>query len=225
MLETLKSLSQLIYPPFCLICKEPGTNICLLCSKQWQQPIKRRRIDNIPYYFSQYYDDKNAHLILAAKESGNLEARNLLAISIHRALIRLVTDLNISGEIGLVGIPSRAEITRHRGRRHIQDLIENVIQIHANSQISSKIKLQNLDILQTVKKIKDQTGLDKGLRITNMSGAYLANYPESNLRKLIIIDDLITSGASIKAGITALSIINLRPIAVITACAVSAHLE
>ena len=197
----------------------------MLCSKQWQQPIKRQQIDNIPYYFSQYYDDKNAHLILAAKESGNLEARNLLAILIHRALIRLVTDLNISGEIGLVGIPSRAEITRHRGRRHIQDLIENVIQIHANSQISSKIALQNLDILQTVKKIKDQTGLDKGLRITNMSGAYLANYPESNLRKLIIIDDLITSGASIKAGITALSIINLRPIAVITACAVSAHLE
>ena len=225
MLKTLKSLSQLIYPPFCLICKEPGINICLLCTKQWQQPVKRQRIDGIAYYFSQYYDDKNANLILAAKESGNLEARNLLAISIHRALIRLVTDLNISGEIGLVGIPSRAEITRHRGRRHIQDLIENVIQIHANSQISSKIELQNLDILQTVKKIKDQTDLDKGLRITNMSGAYLANYPESNLRKLIIIDDLITSGASIKAGITALSIINLRPIAVITACAVSAHLE
>jgi orotate phosphoribosyltransferase-like protein len=58
-----------------------------------------------------------------------------------------------------------------------------------------------------------------------MSGAYLANYPESNLRKLIIIDDLITSGASIQAGITALSIINLRPIAAITACAVGAHLE
>jgi predicted amidophosphoribosyltransferase len=104
-------------------------------------------------------------------------------------------------------------------------LIENVIQINTSTQIGTRIQLRNLDILQTVKKIQDQTGLDKNTRVSNMSGAYLANYPESNLRKLIIIDDLITSGASIQAGITALSIINLRPIAAITACAVGAHLE
>lgn len=225
MFETLKSLSQLIYPPYCLICKEPGLKICQPCTNQWQQPIKREKISGIPLYFSQYYNDKNANLILAAKESGNLVARGLLATSIHRGLIGLVGDFKISGEIGLVGIPSRSSITRLRGRTHIQDLIKNVLQINSDSQIEPKIQLRNLDILQTVKKIKDQTGLDKGLRVTNMSGAYLANYPESNLRKLIIIDDLITSGASIKAGITALSIINLRPIAAITACAVGAHLE
>jgi predicted amidophosphoribosyltransferase len=223
--ETLKSLSQLIYPPYCLICKAPGAEICQSCNDQWRRPIKRQRIAGIPLYFSQYYDEKNANLILAAKENGNLIARNLLAISIHRALLRLVNDFNISGEIGLVGIPSRTAITRLRGRTHIQDLIENVIQINTNMQIGTRIQLRNLDILQTIKRIQDQTGLDKNTRVSNMSGAYLANYPESNLRKLIIIDDLITSGASIQAGITALSIINLRPIAAITACAVGAHLE
>jgi len=223
--ETLKSLSQLVYPPYCLICKNPGAEICQPCNDQWRRPIKRQRVAGIPLYFSQYYDEKNANLILAAKENGNLIARNLLAISIHRALLHLVNDFNISGEIGLVGIPSRTAITRLRGRTHIQDLIENVIQINTITPIETRIQLRNLDILQTVKKMQDQSGLDKKRRVSNMSGAYLANYPKSNLRKLIIIDDLITSGASIQAGITALSIINLPPIAAITACAVGAHLE
>jgi orotate phosphoribosyltransferase len=57
-----------------------------------------------------------------------------------------------------------------------------------------------------------------------MSGAYLAIHPELSIKNLVIVDDLTTTGASIRAAITALSIVNLRPIAVITACAVTAHL-
>jgi predicted amidophosphoribosyltransferase len=57
-----------------------------------------------------------------------------------------------------------------------------------------------------------------------MSGAYLAIHPELSIKNLVIIDDLTTTGASIRAAITALSIVNRRPVAVITACAVTAHL-
>jgi predicted amidophosphoribosyltransferase len=57
-----------------------------------------------------------------------------------------------------------------------------------------------------------------------MSGAYLAIHPELSIKNLVIIDDLTTTGASIRAAITALAIVNLRPVAVITACAVTAHL-
>jgi len=52
----------------------------------------------------------------------------------------------------------------------------------------------------------------------------MAIYPENSASNLIIIDDLITTGASIQEAIRALSIINLRPVAIITACAVNAHL-
>ena len=57
-----------------------------------------------------------------------------------------------------------------------------------------------------------------------MSGAYLATPPKIAFDNLIILDDLITTGASIQEGIRALSEINLRPVAIITACAVGAHL-
>ena len=189
---------------------------------QWQQPIKRKFIEGVPLYFSNNYDDKGARLILAAKESGNLAARSLLALSIYKGVQQLIIDFNISDEIGLIGIPSRTSVNRVRGRAHIDDLIDSIIDIHARKNL--ELKFRRLNILQIVKKIKDQSGLNKVRRSINMSGAYLAIHPELSIKNLVIIDDLTTTGASIRAAITALSIVNRRPVAVITACAVTAHL-
>ena len=189
---------------------------------QWRQPIKQKFIEDIPLYFSNYYDEKGARLILAAKENGNLAARNLLALSIYKGVQQFIIDFKISSEIGLIGIPSRTSVNRVRGRAHIDDLINSIIDIHASKNL--ELKLHRLNILQIVKKIKDQSGLNKVRRSTNMSGAYLAIHPELSIKNLVIIDDLTTTGASIRAAITALSIVNLRPVAVITACAVTAHL-
>jgi predicted amidophosphoribosyltransferase len=189
---------------------------------QWQQPIKQKFIEGVPLYFSNYYDEKGARLILAAKENGNLAARNLLALSIHKGLQRLIIDFKITDAIGLIGIPSRASVSRVRGRAHIDDLINSIIDIQVSQNL--KPQFRQLNILQIVKKIKDQSGLDKVSRSTNMSGAYLAIHPELSNKNLVIVDDLTTTGASIRAAINALSIVNLRPVAVITACAVTAHL-
>ena len=189
---------------------------------QWQQPIEQKFIDGVPLYFSNHYDEKGAILILAAKENGNLAARNLLAASIYKGLQRFIIDFKVSNEIGLIGIPSRASVNRIRGRAHIDDLINSIIDIHTSKNLN--LNLQRLNILQIVKKIKDQSGLNKVKRSTNMSGAYLAIHPELSIKNLVIIDDLTTTGASIRAAIDALSIVNRRPVAVITACAVTAHL-
>ena len=189
---------------------------------QWQQPIKQKFIEGVPLYFSNYYDEKGARLILAAKENGNLAARNLLALSIHKGLQRLIIDFKVTDAIGLIGIPSRASVSRVRGRAHIDDLINSIIDIQVSQNL--KPQFRQLNILQIVKKIKDQSGLDKVSRSTNMSGAYLAIHPELSTKNLVIVDDLTTTGASIRAAINALSIVNLRPVAVITACAVTAHL-
>lgn len=189
---------------------------------QWQQPIKQKFIEGVPLYFSNYYDEKGARLILAAKENGNLAARNLLALSIHKGLQRFIIDFKITDAIGLIGIPSRASVSRVRGRAHIDDLINSIIDIQVSQNL--KPQFRQLNILQIVKKIKDQSGLDKVSRSTNMSGAYLAIHPELSNKNLVIVDDLTTTGASIRAAINALSIVNLRPVAVITACAVTAHL-
>jgi predicted amidophosphoribosyltransferase len=173
-----------------------------------------------PLYFTNFYNPEAAKIILSAKENGNQLAKDLLVNSIINSLGKAIIDLNLFGEIALVGIPSSLASVRKRGRNHINDLANEVVKI---SKIYG-ISVTNLPILSISKKVKDQSDLNKVQRMQNMSGAYLANYPESSFKNLIIIDDLITSGASIQEGIRALSVINLRPVAIITACAVGAHL-
>ena len=220
MLKSLKPLLQLIYPPNCLICFATGSAICQGCTNNWQQDVKVGQVVKIPLYFTNFYNPDSAKIILAAKESGNQIAKSLLANSIAKSIRKAVTDLNLTGDIALVSIPSSSAAIRKRGRNHIQELtteIINIERIHGTS-------LLNLPILSISKKIKDQSNLNKAERMLNLSGAYLTKSPECSFNNLIIIDDLITTGASIQEGIRALSELNLRPVAIITACAVGAHL-
>ena len=159
-------------------------------------------------------------LILAAKEDGNAIARNLLATSILNSLNQAINDLKLIGEINLVSIPSRSSAVRKRGRSHIDELANEII----TNGNGLGLKITHQKILQVIKKVKDQSNLNKHQRSQNMMGAYLAIAPKNSINNLIIIDDLITTGASIHEGIRALSVINLRPVAIITACAVTAHL-
>ena len=178
------------------------------------------KVEKTPLYFTNFYNPEAAKIILSAKENGNQIAKNLLVNSIVNSLRKAIIDLNLVGEIALVGIPSSSASVRKRGRNHINDLTNEVVKISKKHGIA----VMNLPILLISKKVKDQSNLNKVQRMQNLSGAYLANYPESSIKNLIIIDDLITTGASIQEGIRALSVINLRPVAVITACAVGAHL-
>ena len=220
MITTLKSLSQLIYPPHCLICFKPGDHLCNFCIRNWEQSTKSGKIHSLPHFFTNYYNSDGMKVILAAKESGNRTAKKLLASSIANSLTYAIQQLELGIEATLVTIPSRSSAIRKRGRDHITDLASEIISIAS----SDGIKISHQNILHLTKQVRDQSNLNKCQRIQNMNGAYLANYPESSISNLIIIDDLITTGASIHEAIRALSVINLRPVAIITACAVNAHL-
>lgn len=220
MWKSLKPLLQLIYPPNCLICFAAGSTICLSCKSIWQQDVKVGQLQKIPLYFTNFYNSQTAKVILTAKENGNHISKDLLANSLLNSLGKAISDLNLVGKIAIVSIPSRSAVIRKRGRNHIEELSLKII---SEAKIYG-ISVCHLPILSILKKIKDQSNLNKAQRISNMSGAYLATPPKIAFDNLIILDDLITTGASIQEGIRALSEINLRPVAIITACAVGAHL-
>lgn len=182
--------------------------------------MKCRKIDLTPHFFTNFYSRDEMKVILASKESGNRTARFLLAKSIASSITYAIQKLKLEGEVLLITIPSRSSAIRKRGRDHINELAKEVISINS----IKGIKISHQVILHLSKRVKDQSNLNRSERIQNMSGAYMANYPENSASNLIIIDDLITTGASIQEAIRALSIINLRPVAIITACAVNAHL-
>lgn len=76
--------------------------------------------------------------------------------------------------------------------------------------VAREESVKSLDILQHLRAVKDQSQLNSQQRSSNISGAFTTSIklPESgglgNIRPLIIVDDLVTTGATLVEAIRAL---------------------
>ena len=216
MLKSIHSLKELIYPNICLCCGKTGAKICHNCSKYWLANPNKSKVENNCLFFVTTYDETTSPIILAAKESGNREAVKLIARSITSSISFAILNLGISQPINLVTIPSQLSAIRRRGRDHIEDLVQEVItQLH-----NQNINAIYLPILKPIKKIKDQSDLNGLQRKENMSHAFIVKSSPISQSAVILIDDLVTTGASIHEGVRALSEAKITVDAVVTACAV-----
>ena len=216
MFKSILSLKKLIYPTICLSCRSVGMKICSNCLLMWRINPVKSSIEKYPLYFSADYNEFTGSVILEAKESANKVAIDLLACSIARSIIRAIKDLGICQPIVLTTIPSQHSANRRRGRDHIKDLTEVIIG-----------KLEAIDIfplylplLIPSKKIQDQSKLNSQQRKVNVYQAFLARQSEISIGGVILIDDLVTTGASILEGVRALNEAKITINAVVTACAV-----
>ena len=216
MLKSIHSLKELIYPNICLCCGKTGAKICHNCSKYWLAKSNKSKVENNCLFFVTTYDETTSPIILAAKELGIREAVKLIAVSITSSISFAILNLGLSQPIHLVTIPSQLSEIRRRGRDHIEDLVQEVI-IQLNQQ---NIYAIYLPILKPIKKIKDQSYLNGLQRKENMSHAFIVKSSPISQSAVILIDDLVTTGASINEGVRALSEAKITVDAVVTACAV-----
>jgi predicted amidophosphoribosyltransferase len=215
-LKSIHSLKELIYPNICLCCGKTGAKVCHNCSKYWLANPNKSKVESNDLFFVTTYDESTSPIILAAKELGNREALKLIAISITSSICFAILNLGIAQPINLVTIPSQLSAIRRRGRDHIKDLVQEVI---------IQLRHQNIDaiylpILKPIKKIKDQSDLDGLQRKENMSHAFIVKSSPISQSAVILIDDLVTTGASIQEGVRALAEAKITIDAVVTACAV-----
>ena len=216
MIASLKSLKELLFPISCISCAAPDYWLCSLCQKEWKVSTKKSYIGRNLLYFKTDYSSKTAAVILSAKENNNLAAVNLLAESISQSILYAIEDLEIKGDISLVTIPSSPSAIRRRGRNHIQVLAVEVQKYLGAKAVTSNI----LTILTQRKNTKDQSGLNSRQRIENTYEMFRATSCENSQGAIFLIDDLVTTGASIMEGIRALFEAKITVTASITACAV-----
>jgi predicted amidophosphoribosyltransferase len=139
------------------------------------------------------YTPTASRIILAAKENSLKGADELLIAAIIHVLnkARLETEY-----FTLVPVPSSKQSQRHRGRRFIVDL---------TTTISQATGIGMSDCLQVSRPVFDQSGLTKAQRISNMYGAFSLK-PGAILRgDAILIDDVVTTGATLQEAARALN--------------------
>ena len=169
------------------------------------RPFKSEKF-GIPIFSGSHLNPELSHIALRAKEDNDLMARKYLAKLISQAIGLLDLD-----EIAVVPIPSRTEANRKRGFAHMDELLREVAKLN-------KIKI--FDILGHSRKIKDQSGLKIDERFQNLTGAFqVINSKKVLPNYVFLIDDLITTGATIQAAAAALRVRNIHLLGAISACA------
>ena len=216
MFNSILSLKDLLFPRYCISCEKYGDYICLRCEAAWLAKPRKTKIEGIDHYFIENYNEYSSRVILAAKEIGNKLAVDLLANSIARSIKFAVLENEFKGQINLVSIPSQKNVIRNRGRDHISDLTLQVIIRLSRIGFNAKY----FPILSVAKKSKDQSTLNSQERFKNMQNAFIVNNSLNSQDGIFLVDDLITTGASIREGVRAMGEAKITVNAIITACAV-----
>jgi predicted amidophosphoribosyltransferase len=94
--------------------------------------------------------------------------------------------------------------------------------IEIAKSVAATQSTQSFDILQHTRSVRDQSQLDAQARTHNIAGAFCVSLKSSksatlgNTQPLIIVDDLITTGATLAEAIRALRIAGYAVIGAVT---------
>ena len=202
-MNVFADLSQLIFPTRCFGCRLLGPSICSACRSSWHPHYYKTKVDGLAVHSALLYTPTASKIILAAKESGLKGADELLIDAIIHVLNRVTPDNSL---FRLVPVPSSQSSQRRRGRSFIVDLV---------SQISQRTGIPMIDCLQLSRRVRDQSGLHRDERAVNLAGAFTLT---SRARgELILVDDVVTTGATLREAARAVNTQGFHAVGSVTA--------
>lgn len=192
-MNMLDDLSQLIFPTRCYGCNRLGISICTDCRREWIPHYYKTHIDSMNVHSALLYTPTASKIIIAAKENSIKGADQLLTSAIIHVLQKAKLD---SHYYQIVPIPSSKTSQRRRGRSFIVDLCK---------EISTRTGLSVNDCLSLSRKVSDQSGLSRIERLSNMKDAFALKADAIVRGDLILIDDVVTTGATLREAARALN--------------------
>ena len=201
-MQLIQELSSLIFPSRCIGCMQLGPTICSQCRLSWHPHIFRTHVDNLPVTSSIIYSPIAARILVAAKEANRKSADILIIDAIQHVLENYKGDIT---NLTFVPMPSSKKALRKRGRNFIEFICEEL-----NISYSS--------ILFHQRSVKDQSGLNAQERRLNLVGAFGLKSSVRIYGDIVLIDDVVTTGSTLREARRALSAGGLQVSAAITAC-------
>ena len=201
-------IAQLLFSDRCVGCSRTKGLLCYTCAQEWNRSI-RNVIDGVPLTSSAFYSSSISRIVLRAKENNDARARLVLAGQIA---------LHIPQDSIIVPIPSSKSNNRRRGNDHSFLLGKEVARLTGGTVWQA---------LLVTRRIKDQAKLSHRERFTNLTGSYRLDPGNSFHPRVVLIDDLVTTGASMREAIRALRSqkgIESPIIQAISACIATHHL-
>jgi predicted amidophosphoribosyltransferase len=190
-------LLDLIIPQRCAGCAAPATAWCAACARAFGAPVPVDRPGLPSAYALGDYRGAARRAVLAYKERGRRE----LAAHLGRALATALPSIR-AGPAVLVPAPSRPAAARSRGGQHMT----TVAQRCADHLLAAGTGATVVPALRLDGRAADSVGLDAAARAANLLGRLR---PDPRRRPppgtpVIVLDDVITTGATASACVAAL---------------------
>lgn len=205
----LNPLKELLFPTHCFGCNALGLEICSKCRKYWNPHFYIRTIDGLTVYSSIRYSAVAKSILLGAKENSLRIADELIINAIVDCVHRLPTAI-LRNAI-LMPIPGSKRAIRKRGR----DFIESI-----TNEVSHRTGIPTNTGMFVKRRLLDQSGLSAIDRKRNIFDSFDFNGDLSDKSNvdILLIDDLVTTGATLLEAKRALNAHGLAANRAITAC-------
>lgn len=181
-----RGILEIIYPSEarCIICdKEDIEGICNECNK-------KITLCNRNELCIGYYKGVLKELILQFKYNKNFAAGEVLVQLIENKLI------NIEKEYYITYIPMSKLSFKQRGFNQCKYIAE---------ELGFRNNIKVIETLKKIKETKDQKTLTKQERFSNLKGSFaLIDETCVKAKKIILVDDVITTGATLEEAIRVL---------------------
>ncbi len=174
----------LVLPVECSGCGAPDRAVCAVCAAALVQPLLHRPVGSIDVVSAAAYEGVVAAIVVAFKDSGRTDAAHALGGALRWAVsgaLSLAADHR--GPIELTPMPSSRAAIRQRGYRPVE------LALHA-------ARLPSSPTLRVVRSVRDQASLSAEERRHNLVGSMAARVDLSG-RAFVLVDDVLTTGASI----------------------------
>lgn len=195
-----RDLGALLLPVVCAGCGRrdraccPGCLAELLAAEQSGPPAARRLPGGGPVRAALGYRGVLARLIVAQKDRGRRDLSALLGALLAPAVL---AALPAGERPALVPLPSRPESVRSRGYPHLELLLRGALR----SLPRGALVPGGWRAMETLPGRRDQLGLSPAERAENarLLGIRPGNAGRLRGRAVILVDDVVTTGASLSA--------------------------
>ncbi|MFI5973739.1 ComF family protein [Streptomyces sp. NPDC051452] len=213
-----RDLADLVLPAECAGCGAVRTVLCPRCRSALGEGAARR-VRPVPepaglpvVHAAAPYADEVRALLLAHKERGALSLAGPLGTALAGAVR---AGLGVGGDVGrpfgtwaggpvlLVPVPSARWAVRARGH----DPVRRMALAAAGELRRTGTSARVVAVLRQRRAVADQTGLDARQRLENLAGALEVSAGAGRLLgagRVVLVDDLITTGASLAEAARAL---------------------
>ncbi|MEV0332119.1 ComF family protein [Nocardia sp. NPDC050717] len=212
----MNTLLDLVIPARCGGCGAPGTAWCGDCAAALRRgPVRvRPRTDpGVPCWALGPYAGPAGRAVLAAKERGRRDLAEPLGLALATALTALRAPHR---PLVLVPAPTRGTAARRRGG----DPVTRCATVATRWLIDSR----TVPLLRMGRGVRDSVGLTIHERAHNLRGRIMVVHSGAAAAaiaanaEVILVDDVLTTGATVAESVRVLSRFGVRPRAVLVTC-------